>query len=478
MWDNVLVYRLTRDRVELQNIDALTTLVFSGLITEVLQSSMLQEQLCELRIARALERSHRTRTEPELAQLFRSLKGLRQLKDLELLQFSGEAMPTLLEFLQQQNTLTSFQLSTPPGDNSFDYAGLALALSNIPTLREVEVSVAASTQMETLLHSSYSLQSLAIRDGNNEYVSVDKLCSSIALALHNNRTLQYFNFEKSMGPTGVLAICSMLKVNRSLKKLDLSFTCAPSDMDPLLQAIASALKVNTTMTDLFLSCESSTPPSKKGKDAILDMLLHNYSLQHFRILEDDAELDAQKDFYLKLNSIGRGKLLQRAEDSSKQQWVDMLVQQKDDLDCLFYFLSANPSLCATTLPSIVPSSGMNKKLQLDQKTYPAFQATKLRQFLQSKPSPTTTTTTNMQGLPDTLDHLQQQYENLDRRNCDLNRRNFELKQQLDQAQNQMRQAQDQMTILQQLANRAIDLAQNNNNQTSAPDGKPGKRSRR
>jgi hypothetical protein len=470
MWDNVLVYRLTRDRVELQNIDALTTLVFSGLVTEVLQSSMLQEQLCELRLTRALERNDRTRTEPELANLFRSLRGLQQLKDLELLHFSGEAMPALLEFLQEQDTLTSFQLSTPSGD-SFVYAGLALALSNIPTLREVELSVAACTNMETLLHSSYSLQSLAIRDGNNQYISVDKLCTSIALALHNNRTLQYFNLEKSIGPTGVLAICDMLKVNTSLKKLDLSFTCGPSDIDPLLQAIASAVKVNTTLTELFISCESSTSPSNVGKDDILDMLLHNYTLKHFRILEDDAELDAQKDFYLKLNRIGRGKLLQRAEDGSKQQWVDMLIQQKDDLDCLFYFLSANPSLCATTPPSIVHYSGI-QYLQLDQKKYPAFETKKPRQFLQSKPSQTTTT--GIQGLSDTLDHLQQQYENLDRRNCDLNRRNFKLKQQLDQAQNQMREAQEQMTVLQQLANRAIGMKESNK---TSPDSNPCKRSR-
>jgi hypothetical protein len=383
-------------------------------------------------------------------------------------------MPVLLEFLQEHDTLTSFQLSTPSADHSFAYEDLALALSNIPTLREVEVSFAASTNIETLLHSSYSLQSLAIRDGNNEYITVDKLCTSIALALHNHRTLQYFNLEKSIGPTGVLAICDMLKVNKSLKRLDFSFTCGPSDIDidPLLQAIASALKVNTTLTELCLTCESSVSPSNKGKDAILDMLLHNYALKNFRSLEDDAELNAQTDFYLKLNRIGRGNLLQRAEDGSKQQWVDMLIQQKDDLDCLFYFLSANPSLCATAPPSIVHSSGM-QNLQLDQNKYPAFETTTLRQLLQSKSSQTTTT--DIPGLSDTLEHLQQQYEDLDRRNCDVNRRNFKLKQQLDQAQNQMRQAQEQMTMLQQLANRAIDLARAN--KTSSPDNKSGKRSR-
>jgi hypothetical protein len=67
--------------------------------------------------------------------------------------------------------------------------------------------------------------------------------------------------------------------------IDHSFTCGPSDIYPLLQAVVSALKVkNTTLTSLLLSCESSTPLSSKGKDAILDMLLHNYTLNIFEAL--------------------------------------------------------------------------------------------------------------------------------------------------------------------------------------------------
>ena len=48
-------------------------------------------------------------------------------------------------------------------------------------------------------------------------------------------------------------------------------------------------------------------------------------------------------FCLKLNQAGRKELLEPNE-ASRNQWVETLVANVDDLDVLFYFLSMNPSL--------------------------------------------------------------------------------------------------------------------------------------
>ena len=47
---------------------------------------------------------------------------------------------------------------------------------------------------------------------------------------------------------------------------------------------------------------------------------------------------------MRLNEVGRGKLL-RNGNATREAWVDILIACTDDLDCLFYFLKTNPSIC-------------------------------------------------------------------------------------------------------------------------------------
>ena len=58
----------------------------------------------------------------------------------------------------------------------------------------------------------------------------------------------------------------------------------------------------------------------------------------------DIEKNPMISMYLKLNQLGRGDLIQN-DQTSRQQWVDKLLEAHDYLDGLYYFLSMNPSLC-------------------------------------------------------------------------------------------------------------------------------------
>eukprot|EP00797_Seminavis_robusta_P021335 Sro331_g119040.4 (164) ;mRNA; r:14272-14763 len=61
-------------------------------------------------------------------------------------------------------------------------------------------------------------------------------------------------------------------------------------------------------------------------------------------------------FHLKLNAAGRSRLLGQQQQnndsmalSSNREWVHVIGNVADDLDCVFYFLSRNPSLCGRQL---------------------------------------------------------------------------------------------------------------------------------
>ena len=87
-------------------------------------------------------------------------------------------------------------------------------------------------------------------------------------------------------------------------------------------------------------------------------ILHVTAIESAQIKWDERELQ----YLLKLNTAGRYHLLHpevysayrssvstlvngRTQQPQQSLWVDAMVRVKDDLDCLFYLLSANPSLC-------------------------------------------------------------------------------------------------------------------------------------
>ena len=59
---------------------------------------------------------------------------------------------------------------------------------------------------------------------------------------------------------------------------------------------------------------------------------------------NEKSIKSKIEYYMRLNAVGRGPLINSGQ-ANRVEWVNMLVSVRDDLDCLFYFISINPTLC-------------------------------------------------------------------------------------------------------------------------------------
>lgn len=145
-----------------------------------------------------------------------------------------------------------------------------------------------------------------------------------------------------------LNLAELLELDTSIESLDFHGTVPLKEEEKLLIKVANALRCNRKLRCLVLS--DHRMHSVKVMHAFLDMLTVNYSLQFLGLsynrFDTEQDLSAKMDFYLKLNRFGRGRLLED-EESSREDWLCKLVEVREDLSCLCYFLSKQPMLCQT-----------------------------------------------------------------------------------------------------------------------------------
>lgn len=150
-----------------------------------------------------------------------------------------------------------------------------------------------------------------------------------------------------LGQAGVRTLCQMLQTNQSLQKLTMVIYELGDDNNTdetcNLGELATALLSNSTLKTLEL--HGSTDLGKWIEEDFWIMMQSNFCLTSLKLCQDKALFSRRfLDFYLKLNAAGRGQLMQN-ENAATAQWVDSLIRVRDDLSCLFYFLSSNPLLC-------------------------------------------------------------------------------------------------------------------------------------
>jgi hypothetical protein len=114
----------------------------------------------------------------------------------------------------------------------------------------------------------------------------------------------------------------------------------------------------------------SEEPAKELPEAaqisFVKMIQSNYGLEDFRMVKMfSPERQALMEFYLRLNRAGRRTVCFPQQDhlvgrdnqqddknnhttthsDNKQAWLMAIISVNDDVRCIFYFLSLNPSLC-------------------------------------------------------------------------------------------------------------------------------------
>jgi hypothetical protein len=182
--------------------------------------------------------------------------------------------------------------------------------------------------------------------------------------------LRSLNLDHDLCHEGLQLLTNMIQVNPTLKSLSISF-CLPNDIsnNEAILSFADALKRNNTLVHLQNHKASRIYAGHEVQQSLLDMLENdNYVLRVLDLChEEEADNGAddrsvsfcsQKNLFLKLNFWGRQHYLAGGENRGIEQtagstdrsikddeaWIDLFHSIRDDLDCIFYFLSRNPSL--------------------------------------------------------------------------------------------------------------------------------------
>jgi len=261
----------------------------------------------------------------------------------------------------------------PPEDIRLD--GVVQALAQAPGLEVVSLQL-SSAQQRVPVGNDAVRQLMKSKTITDLYLSrlglgEDHL-TVISQGLAVNETLRVLDlFGNNIENHHVIAMANALALNNSVEILVLP--CPADDLSVAsCAAISEALKKNQKLTTLNLPRSNLTDEGishlaqgltvnktlKKvevgvsktvgdtGIHALMDMLEHNYELERLVVSSANQSIKEKTEYYMRLNEVGRGNLLNASgKAASREQWVEMLISVIEDLDCLFYFINANPTLC-------------------------------------------------------------------------------------------------------------------------------------
>ncbi|CAB9507822.1 expressed unknown protein [Seminavis robusta] len=258
----------------------------------------------------------------------------------------------------------------PPEEMTLDPL-ISMLLQTCPRLAWLTIccSDASGTLTEPTLESlamAPSLRELMLR---NFDLSCQNTVSFLA-ALQNHSQLGRLTFPTRLTLSVAWAVARYLGSPIALQDLTLTVNQFADDDDDddddstmeetttqqhILHVIANALLVNPTLQSFRLRGSAKIPAN--SQQIFAAMLRRNYTLQYLTIQNDTATTNCTDNImksrdaayniqlYLKLNRYGRQSLLAH-EQVSRESWVDAIVEFATDLNCLFYLLQTNPSLCS------------------------------------------------------------------------------------------------------------------------------------
>lgn len=164
----------------------------------------------------------------------------------------------------------------------------------------------------------------------------------IVNALENNCCLETLVLPcptDSLSVESCAAISKALQINKTLLTLNLPRSNLSDDG---LLHIVHGLTVNTTVKKIEVGISKQV--SDKSTAALKEMLENNYELERLVVSSAKKDIKDKIEHFMRLSGVGRGSLL-RDGKATREQLVDMLISVSNDLDCLFYFITMNPSLC-------------------------------------------------------------------------------------------------------------------------------------
>jgi hypothetical protein len=252
-----------------------------------------------------------------LQNLFVAMRTNASLKSLDVndLNLTDELVcGALRDMLAKNSVLESLTLHFPenldePGANSWRTWYWTL---HIPE-RLDETSLVSWRKILPLIRDNESLKSLTIsfnRDTFNPHIST--LCFDTVAMLEDNTTLEYLHIKNGgIRPDAYISALGSLQPSSTLKTLRL--------------------------------CPAFASMSEEEMNQVVSLVKKNYSLA---VLEEGLcahDTTGEVGTVLRLNQAGRRYLIEDAASIAKG--VEVLIDVRNDLDCLFYHLLENPTLC-------------------------------------------------------------------------------------------------------------------------------------
>lgn len=285
----------------------------------------------------------------------------KKLKSLAMyrLQFAGQPLDyqDLREVVVQNTTLQTVRIEFCKTDGCPNLDLAVTTISQLPQLKEIEVI--GLPEFETRVCSADSLQVL----GNCRNLHCIKLWGGIWQGPEDNGLVALTEGLKAtkslqdleiglfqLNQQSSLAMADLMQVNKSIRRIWLDSNTGVTE--ETLIPLTNALKTNATILNFsIVSTSAINQPSKEDpriKELMVEMLKSNYTLRHVAVRtgseasEQDADLQAHMDMYLKLNRLGRKHLLGNGA-SNRDEWKLTLSVERNNTSVVYYLLRHNPT---------------------------------------------------------------------------------------------------------------------------------------
>jgi hypothetical protein len=271
----------------------------------------------------------------------------------------------------------------PPANNEFRYSTMGESLLSNSTLQELSIITSDSSALSPVfraLQVNQGLKTLKI-DGPG-LVMDDNLYEAMMLGLGQNSslvTLQLLKIgSRDMDISLWSNFLSVLRKNTALQSLEILFASEvqKSFVSALRMEVGAMLEENKSLESISMIVDRGIVPTVEEYCALLNALQQNTKLktvslahntagrrlvltydacnQLASILTKNFKLESLPDFFLndqfgdlgiilRLNGAGRRYLIQ--DKGSVAKGVEVLCAVNDDLNCVFFHLLENPSLC-------------------------------------------------------------------------------------------------------------------------------------
>jgi hypothetical protein len=260
----------------------------------------------------------------------------------------NSSLTTLLMLDDDQCTDNGSVLNVIEGlRNSNSIKEISLPLSEGPWTDEM------SDSLRTVLERNTVLTSLKVRFPDIDTVldtglDTGRPWSRIAPFLRTSTTIKELCLLGPITDDCLVETAMALEDNTgaSLASVDIQGTDKNVTVSGIVRFI-STLTSNTSLNELVVSLDTKFVVGTQAASALVEAAAKNYGLEKAENVTISSRQDDSKlKCIFKLNKEGRRYLIE--DPSSVERGVGVLTGVSDDLDCIFFHLRENPTLCTRT----------------------------------------------------------------------------------------------------------------------------------